>query len=71
MIGSISMHSNVGREIAWNYYKKNHDLFVKKYQSGLLIRHLVTVSVDCQDRCCSQENNQIMTLTFLSPFSRT
>lgn len=34
----------LGREIVWQYFKKNHNLFIKKYHSGPLMRHLVKVN---------------------------
>ena len=37
------MSNKVGREIAWNYYKENHEVFTRKYQSGRLLRNLVKV----------------------------
>ena len=35
------MGNKVGREIAWSYFKKNHHVFRKKYETGALICMLV------------------------------
>ena len=41
VIAFISMGNKVGREIAWRYFKENHNVFRKKYESGSLICRLV------------------------------
>ena len=40
MIVSVS-DNKVGREIAWSYFKENHNVFIEKYETGWLIRLLV------------------------------
>lgn len=43
VIAGVSISNKVGREIAWNYYKENHEVFTKKYESGSLLCRLVKV----------------------------
>ena len=43
VIASIAMNNKVGRDVAWNYFKKNHHVFVKIYGSGPILARLVKV----------------------------
>ena len=43
MITSLANSTKAGREIAWDYYKENHEVFTKKYQGGSLLHRLLKV----------------------------
>ena len=40
VIGSIA-NNICGRELAWEFFKKNVDIFAKRYERGFLLSHLV------------------------------
>ena len=45
VIAAMSINNKVGRDVAWNYFKENHNEFRKRYETGILISRLVKVII--------------------------
>ena len=62
MIVSVS-DNKVGREIAWSYFKENHNVFIEKYETGWLIRLLVK---RLTENFASEEHRQDVSAFFVA-----
>ena len=45
VLAAMSINNKVARDVVWNYFKENHNVFRKKYETGALICRLVKVII--------------------------
>ena len=60
LIASVS-DNKVGREIAWSYFKENHNVFIEKYETSWLISYLVKCLTE---KFSSEEHHQDVSAFF-------